>query len=34
VQSERQMRVNLVTRSKHLNRVAEVFYTRWVAGLR
>jgi GMP synthase-like glutamine amidotransferase len=34
VQSERQMRVNLVTRARHLNRVAEVFYTRWVAGLR
>jgi GMP synthase-like glutamine amidotransferase len=34
VQSERQMRVNLVARAVRLNRVADVFYTRWIAGLK
>jgi GMP synthase-like glutamine amidotransferase len=34
VQSERRMRVNLVTRAHRLNRVADVFYARWVEGLR
>lgn len=33
VQSERQMRVNLVARTQRLNRVADVFYSRWIKGL-
>ncbi len=34
VQSESQMRVNLVARTQRLNRVADVFYDRWVQGLK
>lgn len=34
VQSEKQMRMNLVARARRLNRVADVFYTRWIKGLR
>lgn len=34
VQSESQMRVNLVARAQRLNRVADVFYDRWTQGLR
>ncbi len=34
VQSESQMRVNLVARTHRLNRVADVFYDRWVQGLK
>jgi len=33
VQSERQMRTNLVARSERLNRLADKFYDRWVQGL-
>jgi hypothetical protein len=33
VQSEKQMRINLVTRAERLNRVADVFYSQWVRGL-
>lgn len=33
VQSEIQMRTNLVARTQRLNRVADVFYDRWVQGL-
>jgi GMP synthase-like glutamine amidotransferase len=34
VQSEQQMRVNLVARAQRLNRVADVFYERWIKGLK
>lgn len=34
VQSEKQMRLNLVARAERLNRTAEKFYERWVAALR
>ncbi|MEK7840932.1 MAG: type 1 glutamine amidotransferase [Pseudomonadota bacterium] len=34
VQSEIQMRTNLVARAQRLNRVADVFYDRWVKGLK
>jgi GMP synthase-like glutamine amidotransferase len=34
VQSEQQMRTNLVARIERLNRIADVFYSRWVEGLR
>lgn len=34
VQSASQMRVNLVARTQRLNRVADVFYDRWVQGLK
>lgn len=34
VQSEKQMRVNLVTRAQRLNRLADIFYERWIEGLR
>jgi len=34
VQSEQQMRVNLVARSERLNRLADTFYDRWIQGLR
>lgn len=34
VQSETQMRVNLVARAHRLNRIADVFYDRWVKGLK
>lgn len=33
VQGERQMRVNLVARAERLNRIADVFYERWIQGL-
>jgi GMP synthase-like glutamine amidotransferase len=33
VQGERRMRVNLVARAVRLNRIADVFYDRWVEGL-
>jgi GMP synthase-like glutamine amidotransferase len=34
VQSARQMRVNLVARAERMNRIADVFYTRWIKGLK
>lgn len=34
VQSARQMRVNLVARAARMNRIADVFYSRWVEGLK
>jgi len=34
VQSAQQMRVNLVARAQRLNRVADVFYDRWLQGLK
>jgi GMP synthase-like glutamine amidotransferase len=34
VQGERRMRANLVARTEGLNRVADVFYDRWVQGLK
>jgi GMP synthase-like glutamine amidotransferase len=34
VQSERQMRVNLVARAARLNRIADVLYERWIQGLK
>lgn len=33
VQSARQMRTNLVARTARLNRIADVFYTRWIQGV-
>jgi hypothetical protein len=33
VQNEQQMRVNLVARAERLNRIADVFYARWIQGL-
>jgi GMP synthase-like glutamine amidotransferase len=33
VQSERRMRVNLVARTERLNRIADVFYERWIQSL-
>lgn len=33
VQSARQMRANLVARTARLNRIADVFYARWIQGL-
>jgi GMP synthase-like glutamine amidotransferase len=34
VQSAQQMRVNLVARAERMNRIADVFYTRWIKGLK
>jgi len=34
VQSDQQMRVNLVARAERMNRIADVFYSRWIAGLK
>ncbi|KPL28666.1 MAG: glutamine amidotransferase [Acidithiobacillales bacterium SM1_46] len=34
VQSARQMRVNLVARAERMNRIADVFYARWIKGLK
>ncbi len=34
VQSEQQMRVNLTARTTRLNRIADVFYERWIQGLK
>ena len=34
VQSARQMRVNLVARAERMNRIADVFYARWMKGLK
>lgn len=34
VQGARQMRVNLVARAERMNRIADVFYSRWLQGLK
>jgi len=34
VQSAQQMRVNLVARAERMNRIADVFYARWMKGLK
>ena len=34
VQSARQMCVNLVTRAERMNRIADVFYSRWLRGIK
>ncbi len=34
VQSAQQMRVNLVARAERMNRIADVFYARWIKGLK